>query len=111
MSEEESDKKDLLKLINENPDLPLIFYMPNGESNDEFGTTILEKFYCYVDEIYFRKDGMATNKKDIIEYYFNVFSDKEQYLELDDDKYEKEIENYIESNIEHYKAIIINVFN
>lgn len=112
--EVKNNKEELIKLVKENPELPLVFSVNNGDLAFDYGSTVMEDFYPYIGEFYkYEKFGNLLYSDDInevLEYYWNLFRDKEEYKDLSNEEYEDVIRNYINQNIEHYKAIIINVW-
>lgn len=45
----------------------------------------------------------------MLEYYGDYFADEEEYKDLSDEEYDKVIEDYVDNNVEHYKAIVVSV--
>ena len=110
----ENNKEKLVKLIQENPKLPLIFMISNDEVAGDYGSTVYEEFTVYKSmickyerfgDLVFSDDG-----DEVAEYFCDYFSDEEKYKELEQEEYEKEIKKYIEENIEHYEAIVIHAY-
>ena len=108
-----NDKQELIKLIQENPNLPLVFMMSNDEVAGDYGSTVMEDFWAYKTVVYkYERWGdlyFSDDERDIIEYYCNEFCDEEKYQDLSQEEYEKVIAKYVEENIEHYEAIVISV--
>lgn len=110
---EKNNKEKLVELINENPQLPLVFMMSNDEVAGDYGSTVMETFYTYISEVYkYEAYGdlvFSDDERDVIEYYCDYFADKEEYKDLSDKEYGKVIKNYVNDNVEHYKAIVVSV--
>lgn len=106
-----NNKEDLVKLIQENPKLPLVFMMNNDEVAGDYGCTVMKEFTAYKSEIYeYERFGdyvFSDDKEELIEYYCDYFGDEEKYKDLSQKEYEKVIEKYVDENIEHYEAIVI----
>ena len=47
-----NDKQELIKLIQENPNLPLVFMMSNDEVAGDYGSTVMEDFWAYKTVVY-----------------------------------------------------------
>lgn len=108
-----NNKEELLKLIKENSDLPLVFMMSNDEVAGDYGCTVMEEFRAYKSEVYkYERWGdlvFSDDKEEVVEYYMDVFADEEKYIDLSQEEYEEIIKNYVNQNIEHYEAIILYV--
>lgn len=103
------DNEELRKLIAENPDLPLVFYVCNDEVNYDYGITVFEGCTCSVDTIYIDDDRSYDDIEDIVEEYRDFLCYEEKYKDLSDDEFDKAVEEYINENVRHYKAIIIKL--
>lgn len=108
-----NNKEELLKLIKENSDLPLVFMMSNDEVAGNYGCTVMEEFRAYKSEVYkYERWGdlvFSDDKEEVVEYYVDAFADEEKYIDLSQEEYEEIIKNYVNQNIEHYEAIILYV--
>lgn len=109
-----NSKEDLIKIIQSNPDLPIVFFVNNDEIADDYSTTAMENFSVSVDTLYeYEKFGnpcYSDDYYDVKDYFYDYFSDDEAYKDYTDEQYDKMIEEYIESEVVHYKAIIVNVY-
>lgn len=108
-----NNKEELIKLIQENPKLPLVFMMNNDEVVGDYGYTVMEDFRAYKSEIYeYERWGdsvFSDDEDEVIEYYSDTLADEERYEDLTQEEYEQEIKKYVEENIEHYEAIVLYV--
>lgn len=108
-----NNKEELLKMIKENSDLPLVFMMSNDEVAGNYGCTVMEEFRAYKSEVYkYERWGdlvFSDDKEEVVEYYIDAFADEEKYIDLSQEEYEEIIKNYVNQNIEHYEAIILYV--
>lgn len=102
----------LINLIKENPDLPLVFYVDGGDLLYDFTSTVFEDCNsCRIGTVYF-PDDMDRAFDDIIditEAYEDTFCDDDKYKDMSNEEFDKAIQDYIEKNVRHYKAIIISV--
>ena len=109
----ENNKKELIKLIQENPDLPLVFLMNNEEVASDYGCTVMEDFRVDIREVYkyeyFGDLVWSDDKYDVKDYFRDILADNERFKDLQDPQYDDAIEEYIDTEVEHYKAIIISV--
>ena len=108
-----NEKEKLVKLIQENPTLPLVFMVSNDELLYDCGWTLHESFTCKVETVYLIENyyfgyGVFFGKEDALERVKEILADDEKYENLPDEEFEKCAEDYIEENIRHYKAIIIH---
>lgn len=106
------NKRNLLNLLKEYPDLPVIFFANTEDSRIlDFETTVYEDFNCEIEEIYdCEEDGYFTDIDDAIELLQEQLCDDEKYKNLTDDEFYKEMRKYIGTNIRHFKAIVINIY-
>lgn len=108
-----NNKEELIKLIQENPKLPLVFMMNNDEVAGDYGCTVMEDFRTYKSEIYkYERWGdlvFSDDRKEVEEYYMDTLADEEKYADLSQEEYEEVIKNYVNQNIEHYEAIVLYV--
>ena len=108
-----NNKEELIKLIQENPNLPLVFMVSNDEVAGDYGCTVMEEFGAYKSEVYkYERWGdlvFSDDVDEVIEYYCDTLADEEKYEELTLEEYEQEIKKYVEENIEHYEAIVLYV--
>ncbi|MFR3182465.1 MAG: hypothetical protein ACLTPN_02470 [Clostridia bacterium] len=107
-----NNKEELIKLIKENPDLPLVFFAYNGDFCPDYGGTVFNDFYTYIDTIYIDEQYDSiyyANVEDIIDIWRDRLCDKEEYKDLSDEEYDKTVEKYVEENVEHYDAIVVNM--
>lgn len=106
-----NNKEELVKLIQENPNLRLVFMMSNDEVADDYGCTVMEDFHAYISNVYkYERWGdlvFSDNKDEVVEYYAEELADNEKYKDLLEEKYTEAIEEYVNRNVEHYKAIVI----
>ncbi len=105
----EIDNEQLRKLIQENPELPLVFYVSNDNICEDYGMTVFEGCNCKIGTVYMNDVRTYDDLDDILDYYIDYFSKEEQYKEMSAEEYGKAIAVYINENVRHYKAIIIEV--
>lgn len=104
------DNQELRKLIEENPELPLVFCVSNDNLYyDDYSMTVFEGCYCKVEEIYTDEERYYNDSDEILDDYKDKLCDNEEYKDLSDDEFEEAVEKYIDENIRHYKAIVIYV--
>ena len=105
-----NNKEELIKLIQENPDLPIVFSINNEYIAYDYGSSVMYDFWCDVGEIWDLGDEMVFDDKDyVLEYYQDMLYDDDKYKDLSDEEYEKAVAEYVENNVKHYTAIIISV--
>lgn len=106
-----NNKEELVKLIKENPNLRLVFMMSNDEVAEDYGCTVMEDFTAYISDVYkYERWGdlvFSVDKDEVVEYYAEELTEKEEYKDLSEEKYTEAIEEYVDKNIEYYKAIVI----
>ena len=112
---EKNSKEELLRIIKENPNLPVVFFAQNDDFCPDYGSTVFERFYCNVSMIYIVEDCNGNTYYDDLDEVIEIISDNlcddEQYEKLSDEDFEKAVKKYIEENIEHYKAIVISLYH
>ena len=106
---ENEQTKELLKLIQENPDLPVVFMVYGEDLVDEYEYryTLIENYGASVKTIWKYQDRFYDHEIDITEAVEDDLID--QYEALSDEEFDKVVDKYIEENVEHYKAIVITL--
>ena len=104
-----NNKQELLKIIQENPDLPIVFFAHGGDFCDDYYSTAFGNFNTYIAEIYEDEEQWYDGEEQIVEDYMDRFCDKEEYEDLTDEEFEKAIKEWVNTNIKHYKAIVISM--
>ena len=98
-----SSRDKLFKLMQENPNLPLVFCCDSDELG-EYAWTFYEDFGCDIVTIYKTEEQIYDHIIDIEEYYQDLYED--EYKDLSDKEFNKKIQDLIE-HTEQYKAIRI----
>lgn len=107
-----NDREELVKLIKENPNLPLVFFAYNDDFCPDYGGTVFENYYCYKATIYIdeqRDNEYYDDVDDVIELWKDRLCDEDEYKELSDEDFDKAVEEYIERNVKHYDAIVVSM--
>ena len=103
-----NNKEEFIKLLQENPELPVIFMVASEEITD-YCYSVFENFTPYIRTVYEYNDVYFDDDDDILECLMDDLSDDEKYKDLSDEEYEKAIKQYIEEEIVHYKAIVVYI--
>ncbi len=105
-------RRGLLNLLKEYPNLPIMFFVDTEDSRIlDFATTVYEDFDCDIKEVYdCEEEGYFTDIDDVIELLEDKFCDDDKYKDLSDKDFKKEIKKYINENIRHFGAIVINIY-
>ncbi len=104
-----NDKNELIKLVKENPDLPLVFMVDNDQIAWDYGATVYQDFWCYVSEVYVLEEEWSDDFDYVVEKFSNDLCDDEKYKDMTDEEFNKAMQDYVNENVEHYKAIVVNV--
>lgn len=104
-----NDKEKLIELVKENPSLPLVFMVSNDEIAWDYGSTVYEDFWCDISEVYVLDEEYSDDKDYVIDKYRDLLCDDDKFKDLTDEEYDKAIEKYVDENITHYEAIVVNV--
>lgn len=109
----ENNKEKLVRLINENPKLPLVYMVCNDDLAEGFGYTVFEDFVVHKSTIYeYEKYGgmfYSDDVSEVVEWFMDYFCDEDEYKDLDNEEYERKMQGYVEENVLHYDAIVIYV--
>ena len=107
---ENKQTKELLKLIQENPELPLVFLVYGEDLADdyEYRYTMIEDYRASVETIWIYQGTYYNHIVDITEAVEEDLWD-EEYEKISSEEFDKIVEKYIEENVEHYKAIVITL--
>lgn len=95
-----SSREKLLKLMQENPDLPVVFACSSDELG-EYCWTFYENFSCEIVDIYKTEEYIYDDVIDVTEYYQDLYGNDE---ELSDEEWDKKIQELVDET-PHYKAI------
>lgn len=108
-------KERLNKLIQDNPNLPLIFMVNNPDICMDYGCSVYKEWKSYVSEVYCIEEEYGIIFYDDIDDVQEIFEDRmcneDKYKDLSDEEFSKMVKDFIEKNIEHYKAIVVYCFN
>ena len=90
----EEQNKELLKLVEENPTLPLVFFADSEDVCSDYSYTFMKsrriaKGVIYESDI---NDIIYTSKDDYVEELCDYFADDVRYSNLTDAEYEKEMQ-------------------
>ena len=99
-----NSKEELNKLIQDNSNLPLVFIVNNSEMDVEYGCSVFKNYRGYISEVYCVED-------DCKKLFYDEMCDEDEYKDLSDEDFKRKVKDYIEENIEHYKAIVVYCFN
>lgn len=106
----EEQNKELLKLVKENSNLPIVFFADSEDVCADYSYTFMksrrvEKGIIYESDI---NDIIYTSKDDYVEELCDYFDDDVRYSNLTDAEYEKEMQKEADK-VPHYEAIIIYI--
>lgn len=108
-----NNRQELLKLMTENPELELVFFVDSDEYCDYSCWSVLQDFSAYKREVYvYERYGdfiYSDDFSEVLEYFMDYLCDEEEYKDLDDKAYEEKIKEYIQNNVEHKECIVIYV--
>lgn len=101
---------ELLKLVEQNPTLPLVFFAASEDICDEYSYTFMKsrsvaKGTIYESDI---NDCIYTSKDEYVEELCDYFADDVRYSNLTDEGYEKEMQKEADK-VPHYEAIIVYI--
>lgn len=95
----------LVKLIQDNPNLPIKFMTANDDLTD-FYYTMMNNFDSEIETIYENEEKVYIGEDEAIEYLSDDLSDCEKYIDMTEEEYETEIKKLV-NNLKHYEAIIV----
>lgn len=99
-----NNRDKLFKLMQENPDLPIVFSCSTEEMSDDYTYMFYEDFSCDVVTIYKTDETIYDDEDDIREHYEYIY--EEEYEGLSDEEFNKKIQELIDET-PHCKAIRI----
>ncbi len=111
LTNEEENRK-LLKLVEENPTLPIVFFVSSEDVCEDYSYTFLknsrvEKGIIYESEI---SDRICVSESDYYDELHEYYSDSEDYADFRDENYDIEIQKLVD-RAPHYEAIIVYINN
>lgn len=112
---DENKRKEFIKLIQDNPKLPIEFIAHNADFCDDYGSTIFERAYFYIATVWVDEDEYGNtyydDKDEIVEIFADRLCDDEKYENLTDEEFKRAITDYVEDNVEHYDAIVVRLYH
>lgn len=96
---------ELLKLLNQNQKLPVVFMVQSDEVGD-YNYILMKNYHCELETVYVDDERVYIGENDAIEYLSDYYSDVEEYKHLSDDGYDIVIRNKV-NGLEHYEAIVV----
>ena len=119
LTNEENNRK-LLKLVEENPTLPIVFFADGEDICDDYSYTFMESICVEKGTIYKSEinNRIYTNRdeycEELYDHYSLVYITGKDYYEefknLSDAEYEKEMQRMADK-APHYDAIIVYISN
>ena len=103
------DNEELRKMIEEHPDLPLVFEVYNDEVCFDYGCSIFEGSRCRVGTVWFTEERMYDDKDDVVEEYVSMYEDADEWCDLSNEEFYKRLSDLVEEEVRHYDAIIVRV--
>jgi hypothetical protein len=106
---ENKQTKELLKLIQENPELPLVFLVYSEDLADdyEYRYTMIKDYRASVETIWLYQDHYYDHIVDITEAVEEDLINEEEYENLSNEEFDKAVEKYIEEEVESFEAIAV----
>lgn len=108
-----NDKEKLIKLMQDNPDLPVVFMVSNEEMCYEYSYTVMQEFSPDITELYCYEgyDGtiFSDDVDEVKEHFYDELCECEECINMSDEEFEKYVEKYVEEKVEHKKVIRIYV--
>lgn len=104
------NNEELRKLIESNPDLPLVFIVPTENISCDYTGQVFQKSNCYVSDVYFYEEFYTDDKTDMEEYIRNILDNSPLSYGMDDETFDELVEDYIKKEVESYKAIVVSVY-
>lgn len=78
---------ELLKLLNQNQNLPVVFMVASDEF-DDYRYMLMKKYHSEVETVYIDDERVYIGEDDAIENLSDYYADCEQYKSLSDDGYD-----------------------
>lgn len=97
---------ELLKILQDNPDLPIVFFTDEDTACDDYTWTFRKDFHVDVSTIYECDERICDCEIDAREFLENYYSDCEEYFGMTEEEYEKVIDNKMKE-LKQYKAIVL----
>lgn len=96
----------LLKLMKENPTLPIVFFTDEYAVCDDYTWTFRKSFRVEKSEIYEIDERICNGEDDALDYLSYYYSDCEEYANLSEEEYENVIKEKLKA-INPYEAIVL----
>lgn len=96
------ERNKLFKLMEENPDLPIVFCCSSDEIDNGYSWMFYESFSADICDIYKTDDRIFDCNVDITEYYEDLYEN--EFENLSKEEFNKRIKELVD-NTPHYTAI------
>lgn len=99
--------KELLEIINSNPDLPIVYFVNQDEC--EYSWTLMEYSKAEVADIIYIDNKVYSDKDDALDDLANTYANSEETKSMSDKEYNDYIEEIFNRDATVYKAIVVYV--
>ena len=104
--------KDLLDIIKDNQDLPVVFFVPQDDC--EYNWTLFEQGDIAVGDIIYSntlETPVFDDKDDAIDFLSDYHADDDEAINMSDEEYNEYIEERFNEEFTSYKAIIMRCWS
>ena len=99
--------KELLEIINSNPDLPIVYFV--NQDDCEYSWTLMEYSKVEVTDIIYIDSKVYSDKDDALDDLADTYADSEETRSMSDKEYDDYIEEVFNRDATIYKAIAVYV--
>lgn len=99
--------KELLEIINSNPDLPIVYFV--NQDDCEYSWTLMEYSKVEVTDIIYIDNKVYSDKDDALDDLANIYTNDEETKSMSDKEYNDYIEEVFNRDATVYKAIVVYV--
>ena len=99
--------KELLDIINSNPDLPIVYFV--NQDDCEYSWTLMEYSKVEVTDIIYIDNKVYSDKDDALDDLANTYADGEETKSMSDKEYNDYIEEVFNRDATVYKAISVYI--
>lgn len=99
--------KELLEIINSNPDLPIVYFV--NQDDCEYSWTLMEYSKVEVTDIIYIDNKVYSDKDDALDDLANTYADSEETKNMSDKEYNDYIEEVFNRDATVYKSIVVYV--
>ncbi|MGN1337373.1 MAG: hypothetical protein ACI4WW_02745 [Candidatus Coprovivens sp.] len=100
-------RNELLLLLQDNPELDVLFFADNDNICDDYSYTAYSNLYVEIEELTFYNDEVWLEYDDVEDRVRDNLADYPEFKDLSDEEFDCAVEEYIAKNYSFKKYICV----